>query len=126
MFKAYGIGRFVSKPTIREVGETCVCQFSLAFTSYRGKGENRKEEVDYFDFVAWDTGARVIEEYCDKGDLISIVAQPRNDRWEDKETGKPRQKTLFRVEEFKLIGRTVGKAKSEAQKDKTENEGPPF
>lgn len=101
--KCFGVGRFVRDPVLKEVGETCVCEFSLAVNEYRKINGERKKYTNYFDFVIWDKAAQLIDQYCEKGDLLEFYATARQDKWNDKETGQPRSKVVFRVDNFSFL-----------------------
>jgi single-strand DNA-binding protein len=101
--KTFGVGRFVRRPELREIGETCVCEFSLAVNEYRKVKGERKKYTNFFDFVIWDNAAKVIEKWCDKGDLLEFYATARQDKWVDKDTQTNRSKVIFRIDDFKLL-----------------------
>lgn len=103
MMKVFGNGRFVADPVLRQVGETSVCEFSLAINEYRRIGGEKKKITSFLEFQLWDKGAEVVAKYCRKGDLINVSATPRQDRWEDKTTGQKRSKVIFRIDEFELM-----------------------
>ncbi len=101
--KCHGIGRLTKDPELKPVGDTHVCVFTLAMDRHYGKGENKQKETNFFDCVAWDTGAKTIAEYCKKGHQLAVEATAIQDRWEDKETKKNRSKIQFRVTNFTLL-----------------------
>jgi len=106
--KTIGIGRFVRDPELKEVGNTHVCEFSLAVNEYRKINGERKKYTNFFDFVIWDKAAELIAKYKVKGDLIYVVATARQDKWVDKETGGNRSRVVFRVDDFTFIPRGGG------------------
>ena len=98
------IGRLVQDPKTVKFENTKLCTFTLAVTEYRReKDGNKKKNVNFFDFEAWDSGGSTIQKHCSKGDIIDLVASARNNSWTDKD-GKKRFSTKFRVKEFKLFG----------------------
>jgi len=101
-----GVGRFVRDPDMKAVNDTHVCEFSLAVNEFRKVGGERKKFAHFFDFVIWDKAAEVINEYCNKGDLIEIRATPRQDKWQDKD-GNNRSRIVFRVDEFSFLPRST-------------------
>lgn len=102
--KAIGVGRFVRDPELRQLDrhDTCVCDFSLAVDERRRVNGETKKITHFFDFVIWDKAAEVISQYCRKGDMIYVVASPRQDKWQDKD-GNNRSKIVFRVDDFRLL-----------------------
>lgn len=94
------IGRLTRKPELEVAGETNVTRFSIAVgRKYKSQGET-KEEVSFFDMVAWDKGAETICKYFDKGDAIVLYTSAKQETWTDRESGKNRSKVVFRVERF--------------------------
>ena len=95
------IGRLVKDPKIIQVEDTHLTNFTLAINEYHKSKENQSEKgefvkkktVNYFDFEAWDSGGATIEKYCEKGDIIDLVASARNNSWTDK-SGKKRYQFL--------------------------------
>lgn len=77
-------GRLTSEPELLRVGEEekAVAKFRLAVPKRKGKGE---DEADFFNCVAWNGLAEVIEKFCTKGDSVTIVGSIHNVKWTDKE-----------------------------------------
>lgn len=111
MMKTFGVGRFVADPTLHEVGDeekqTVVCKFSLAVNEFRKVNGERKKYAHFFDFEIWDKAAELIHKWRRKGDLIEFVATPRQQKWNDKETGEPRSKVVFRMDDFTFMPRST-------------------
>jgi len=121
--KATGVGRFVRDPELKEIGDTCVCEFSLAVNESRKVNGERKSYAHFFDFVIWDKAAQLICEYKKKGDFLFFVATPRQDKWTDKE-GNARQKVIFRVEDFTFLPR--GARREDVEDDAQVETASPF
>jgi single-strand DNA-binding protein len=95
------IGRLVREPELKYVGETAVCNFSIAVNrKYKSQGE-MKEEVNFLDMVAWDKGAESITNFFKKGDPIIVYSSAKQESWTDKD-GQKRNKIIFRVEKFEF------------------------
>jgi len=98
------LGRLVSDPNlIKTKNDVDLVTFTLAIPEYRKErtGE-KKRNVSYFDFEAWDTGATTIAKYTRKGDEIFVHASARPNNWTDK-AGRKNYQVKFRVKEFKLF-----------------------
>lgn len=93
-----GLGRLTKDPVVKQVGETTVCRFSMAFS----KKIKDKEYTDFFDFELWGRAGEVVNEYCQKGDQLFVSGEPRQERWE--KDGQARSSVLFRVNDFRLVG----------------------
>ena len=101
------IGRLTREPELKPVGDTNVCQFSIAVNRrYKTQAGEQKEEVNFFDMSAWDKGAESIAQYFKKGDAILVYCSAKQETWQDKETGKDRSKVSFRVERFEFLPST--------------------
>lgn len=102
MFKAFGEGRLVADPELKEVGSTVVVNLRIAVNEFRKNGTETIKESHYFDLKAWDSGARTIAEYAKKGDILVFEAKPRQESWEDKATRQKKSRVVFRVENFRI------------------------
>jgi single-strand DNA-binding protein len=122
--KAFGVGRFVADPVLRDVNETKVCTFSLAINEYRRVNGERKKFPHFFEFEVWDKAAELIAEYRKKGDLLEFYATARQQKWNDKSTGESRSKVVFRVDDFTFLPR--GNAVKEEVEQPSEEEAPAF
>jgi single-strand DNA-binding protein len=120
MMTLSGVGRFVRDPDMKAVNDTHVCEFSLAVNEFRKVGGERKKFAHFFDFVIWDKAAEVINEYCNKGDLIEVRATPRQDKWQDKD-GNNRSRIVFRVDEFSFLPRSTNNATQTEEESGEEN-----
>ena len=121
--KSFGVGRFVADPVLLEVGEkkAMVCKFSLAINEYRKVNGERKKFPHYFDFEIWDKAAELIHKWRKKGDLLEFYATARQQKWNDKETGEPRQKVMFRVDDFNFLPRGSQNTVEEPQEEEEES-----
>ena len=119
--KSFGVGRFVADPVIYDVNETKVCKFSLAVNEFRRINGERKKIPHFFEFEVWDKAAEVIAQWRKKGDLIEVYATARQQKWNDKESGEPRSKVVFRVDDFTFLPRGGGpQSEAEAESDAPE------
>lgn len=65
-------------------GGTSVASFSIACNrSYMANGE-KKEEVSYFNVVAWSKLGELVAEYCKKGKQVIVSGRLQQRRWQDK------------------------------------------
>lgn len=81
------MGRIVREIELREVGDgRIVLNNSLAIP--RTYKTDNGPETDFINFVVWGKKAELIEEYCDKGNLIGLDGriQSRNYQNEDGQT----------------------------------------
>jgi single-strand DNA-binding protein len=92
------IGRLTADPEVRylESGKA-IATFSIAITRTR-------DESDFFDVQAWEKTADVVSQYCKKGSQIGIEGRLRQERWQDRETQKPRSKVIVIANRIELLG----------------------
>ena len=97
------IGRLTRDPEIRYTPSgTAVASFSLANgRTYAVTGE-KKEQVSYFDCIAWSKLGEIITEYCKKGHRIAVEGRLQQSRWDDQD-GKKRSKVEVVIENFQFL-----------------------
>lgn len=114
------IGRLTRDPEIRYTpAGTAVASFSLANSrTYAVTGE-KKEQVSYFDCIAWSKLGEIITEYCKKGHRIAVEGRLQQSRWDDQD-GKKRSKVELVIENFQfLTGKEQGGEYSSEPRTKT-------
>lgn len=125
--KAIITGNITRDPETRTTAAgTSVCSFSVAVNRrYTSNGEQR-EEVSYFNCSAWGRTGETIQQYVHKGDPILVSGRLRQDRWDDKDTGKVRSSVEIVVEDFNFLGsgNAEGGAKSTSSKAKNDEVTP--
>ena len=78
------VGRIVRDVEIREVGDgKLVTNNTLAIA--RNYKTDQGQEADFLNFVAWGKRAELIEEYCDKGDLIGFDGRVQSRTYQNEE-----------------------------------------
>lgn len=109
--KAILVGRLTKDPELRYTQSgTPVCSFSIANNrTYVAAGE-KKEQVSYFNCVAWAKTGEVIAEYCKKGKRIGIEGRLQQRSWDDQE-GKKRQTVEIVVDNFQFLDAPGGGSK---------------
>ena len=117
------IGRLTRDPELRYTPSgTAVASFSVANNrTYAVSGE-KKEQVSYFDCIAWSKLGEIITEYCKKGQRIAIEGRLQQRRWEDQENNK-KSKIELVVENFQfLTGKGAGDESSQSQGNNTSHD----
>ncbi|MFC6464241.1 single-stranded DNA-binding protein [Marinilactibacillus sp. GCM10026970] len=81
------VGRIVRDIELRDVGEGKIVMNNVIAVQRHYKSEGNTE-ADFIPVVAWGKRAELIEEYCNKGDLIGLNGkmQSRSYQNSDKET----------------------------------------
>ena len=95
-------GRLTRAPELKQTSSgTDVVNFGIAVNRpYKKADGSRSQETAFLECEAWDTGAKAINQYFKKGDLISIVAEVKQDNWES--NGEKRSRLKFRVSRFEF------------------------
>lgn len=107
--KAFIIGNLSRDPEVRVTPQgQSICQFSVGVNRKFKSGETEREEVSFFDCEAWGKTADNIAKFFTKGKPIFLECRPRQDVWEDKESGKKRSKVKFIVDQFQFVGGREG------------------
>lgn len=104
--KTITIGRLTRDPEIRSTPRgTAVAEFGLAVNrEYRNDAGEKKEDTTYINFTAWGKVAELIGKYCHRSDPVYIEGRLSTDKWEDKQTGEKRAKTVVVVETIQFLG----------------------
>ena len=77
-------GRITKDLELKQAGQTTVTNFSLAIDN-----PFKKDDVSFFDVVAFGKTAELLNNYCSKGSKILVEGNLKQDRFTDKE-GKNR------------------------------------
>jgi single-strand DNA-binding protein len=109
-------GNLTRDPQIRFLaGDRCVASFGVANSRrYKTAGGETKEETLFLDCEAWGKTGEHIGRYFMKGKPIIVEGRLRQDTWTDKETNKPRSKSVLVVERFHFVPDGKGKADGDA------------
>jgi single-strand DNA-binding protein len=90
-------GRLTANPQLRYSPEgKAKCEFSIACNSSDTK-------VNFFNCVAWEKGAEIINEYMKKGSKILVIGRDEQNRWDD-DQGKKQVRSTIQVKEFEFMG----------------------
>ena len=98
------VGRLTRDPELKSTQSgSYFCRFTLASNrSIFRKDQENKEEVGFFDCVAWGKLAEVISKYLSKGRRVGIDGSLRFSSWENTE-GKKQSKVEIHVENFQFL-----------------------
>ena len=80
------MGRLTRDPEFRQTTSGVpVCRFSIAINRQFANKQTGERETDFVDCVAWKTTAEFISRYFNKGNMILVEGQLRNDNYTDKD-----------------------------------------
>ena len=82
------MGRLTRDPEMRTTASgKHVSSFGLAVDRQGQEGQ-----ADFFDVIAWEKTGELVNQYLSKGRRCLIQGRLRQDSWEDKDTGKKRNR----------------------------------
>lgn len=106
------IGRMTRDSELKHTPSgTAVASFSLANNYSFTSGGEKKENVNYFNCVAWSKLGEIITEYCKKGQQIAVEGRLQQRRWDDQD-GNKKSTIEIVVENFQFVG---GKKETDAK-----------
>jgi single-strand DNA-binding protein len=120
--KVFLIGRVTKKPEIRMTpnGAT-ISRFSLV-TNHTYKKDNEKvEEAEFHNIVAFGKTAEIVSSYIDRGQLLSIEGRIKNQTWDRKDGGKGYRSEII-AENIQLGPKPFNAVKEEVEKEIPETE----
>jgi single-strand DNA-binding protein len=85
---------------------TAVGRFSLAVNRMKRSGDQREEEVSFFDITVWGKQAEVLNPYLTKGRQVSVQGELRQNRWE--QDGQSRSRIEVVANNIQLLGGPSG------------------
>jgi single-strand DNA-binding protein len=71
-------GNIVREPELKNIGDTCVCEFTIA----NNKKIKDKEYTVFIDCSAWGKNGETIARFFHKGSPILVEGGLRQDKWE--------------------------------------------
>lgn len=94
-------GRLAKKPDIRDFGSFKGANLSVVVSRrYMDKNKQPQEEVSFIDCTVIGKLVDIIEANLDKGSALSIKGRLKQEKWNDKETGKERSKMVVAIEDL--------------------------
>lgn len=67
-------------------------------------GDKWEDEASFFDITLFGKTAENLKQYLVKGKQVAIKGALKQDRWNDKETGKQKSKISIVTEDIQLLG----------------------
>lgn len=96
-------GNLTKDPETKKVGDSTICEISIATNRYYKQDNKYEQEVSYFDIKCWNKLAEVCKKYLKKGRGIRVIGRLKQERWE--KDGVKKSKVIISAEhiEFKQI-----------------------
>ncbi|HRP70151.1 MAG TPA: single-stranded DNA-binding protein, partial [Turneriella sp.] len=104
------IGRLTRDPELKSTNSgNYFCRFSLASNRniYNKQTGESRDEVGFFDCVAWGKSAESIHKYLQKGRRICVDGSLRWSSWEGQD-GKKQSKVEIHIETFQFLDSKQG------------------
>lgn len=111
-------GRLVKECELEQIGksDSVKTRFTLAVNrDYKDKDGNTS--CDFIDCEIWNAGANFLEQYANKGDMISVSGSLRKDTWEG-EDGERKSRTYVSCAAVNIVARAGRKDEEEEPKRK--------
>jgi single-strand DNA-binding protein len=112
------LGHVGKDPEIKSTpGGKLVANLSVATTErYTNKQNEKVENTEWHNLVAFDRTAEIIRDYVKKGSKIFIEGKNRTRSWDDKDTSKKMYRTEVLVHSISLLdGRNNGSSNNDAE-----------
>lgn len=98
------IGRLTRDPELRQTGNgTSFCRFGLANNRSYKAGNEKRDEVSFFNVTCWGRLAEVVNQYARKGKSVAIKGRLQQRSWEDKD-GKRQSSVDIVADEVHFLG----------------------
>lgn len=116
-------GNLVRDPELRMVNtsgkQTAVVNFTVAVSREYTKSSGERDKITSFiNCEAWDSGAEMIADSFNKGDLVMIEGSLRNDVWE--KDGVKHSSLKVRVNNFSKITKLTRPVRSHSPQEDAE------
>lgn len=100
--KAILLGRLTRDSELKTLaGGSSVCNFAIAVNRRVKKGEEWKDEANYFDIQLYGKSGENLHQYLTKGRQVLVVGELRQQRWE--QDGQTRSKVVVVAESVQLL-----------------------
>ena len=98
------VGNLGRDPESREVGDSTVCNFSIATTrAYKKKDGEKVEETEWHRIAVWGPQAKACAQYLTKGRQVYVEGRLQTRKYEDKE-GVTKYATDIVAETVQFLG----------------------
>ncbi len=92
--------------------------FTLAANhTWKSADGERQEAVDWFQVNAWGKLGETCLQYLKKGRLVFVEGRLRAERWEDKDSGEPRSRTIVVATNVQMLDRRPDGAEGIAEEE---------
>lgn len=118
------IGHLTRDAELKYVGTNAVLEFSIAWNEkYEREGGGKVDKAHFFDCQIWGKRAEGLAQYLTKGKAILVEGQLKQERWDDKDTGKTRSHVRINASNVEFMPggkRTDSNGEAAAQEQQTQ------
>ena len=93
---------------------TPLCKLAMAVNRYFKRGDEREEEVSFFDVTVWQKQAEACGEHLEKGQQVRVTGRLQQDRWQDNDGGK-RSRVVIVAERVDFGRKAEGRQRPQAE-----------
>ena len=116
------VGRLTRDPEVKYTPNgQALARISIANNTSYTQNNELKEYVNYFDATVWGNQAVNCQKYLRKGSQVVIQGRLRQDRWEDKTTGKTVSKVEIQADSIQFLGSANGNGGQNNQYNNNQN-----
>lgn len=117
------IGRVVRDPELKALPSgTKVCSFSLAMNRFYTQNDEKKEETEFANCVAFGKTAEIIAQYVQKGGLLYVEGRLSTRSWDDKTSGEKKYRTEIIIDNVQLPPKSMSAGSSSSVSRKSAEE----
>jgi single-strand DNA-binding protein len=97
------VGRLTRDAELKSIASgQAVCKFSIAVNRSKKNGDQWEDEANFFDVVLWGRRGEALHQYLNKGKLVAVDGELRQDRWQ--QDGQNRSKVEIVANNIQLLG----------------------
>lgn len=101
--KAIIVGNLGQDPESRQVGDTMVCNFTVATSKkFNDRDGNPKEKTEWHRISVWGRQAEACVRYLSKGKKVFVEGEIETRKWQDKD-GNDRYTTEIRAKQVTFL-----------------------
>jgi len=120
------IGNLTRDPELKYTpAGKAVAEFTIAVTEkWKTESGEQKERTAFVGCVSWGSRGDAFAKYHRKGDKACITGKLTQDTWDDKETGKKREKTRVEVTDWEFVNGKPSGSSQPRQQATSDADGP--
>lgn len=99
--KAFFTCRVARAPELKyTTAGMAVAKLSIVCNRSKKKGDEWEDEPNFYELTAWGKTAEHLSDKCVKGQKMTFDCEVKQERWDDRDTGKPQSRVSFIVNTY--------------------------